>query len=226
MTSNSCIEIVTFIQDWIWPIVASIVTVVSIYLFQKPRIALHISDDDKTNVAFGGKFVHLVVENKSKGILGGVSANHCKGIIKVHSGNGQEKEFITKWASQRDPISMQYLPISNGQMGGITTVDLIGIEECKYENFFPGERKKLDVAMKMDNDTSCYIHEPENFLPIYPNRKNPKNGYGPGKFFCEATIACSNTKSNKLKFYLLNDGQNMDGLTLKPYTKNKKTNKP
>lgn len=137
MTSSVCIEIINFIQHWIWPVIASVVTVVLIYLFQKPRITLHIADDDKPNIDFGGKFVHLVVENNSKGILGGGMANHCKGIIKVHSENSQEKEFVTKWESQRDPISMQYFPTSNGKLGGIQTVDLIGIEECKYENFFP-----------------------------------------------------------------------------------------
>jgi hypothetical protein len=78
--------------------------------------------------------------------------------------------------------------------------------------------------MKIDKETSCYIHVPESFMPRYPKRRNPESEYSQGKFYCEATIECSNTKSNMLKFYLLNDGQKMDGLTLQPVTKNKKTN--
>lgn len=52
-------------------------------------------------------------------------------------------EFVTKWATRRDPVSVQYS--TNGQF---ITTDLVGIEESKYEDIFPGETKRLDVAIK------------------------------------------------------------------------------
>ena len=208
-----CSELLSFIQVWVWPIVASILTVVLIYLLQKPRLSISIPQSESSNKAFGGKFVHLIVRNRSKGILGGGMANHCKGIITVNV-EGEKKSFVTKWASKRDPISIQYFQISDGNFGGVMSTDLIGIQECKYEDFFPGERKKLDVAMKYEGESDCYIHEPENFLPNYTGRRKPENKLKNEKYVCEARIECSNGKSKPMSFTLINNGTTMESLSL------------
>ena len=181
---------------------------VFIYLLQRPRIQIEIQQDEKPNLQFGAKFIHLLVRNKSLGILGGGTATHCKGTIRVDKPG--KTEFVTKWATRRDPISVQYLPNGNA-----TTIDLVGIEESKYENIFPGETKPLDVALKWNGEDNCYIHEPENFLPKFSNRKNPDDLIGKGEFDCTVTIECSNNKTKKShNFKLVNKGSSFEDFKL------------
>ena len=95
-------------------------------------------------------------------------------------------------------------------------VDLIAIEESKYETIFPRETKKLDVAMKWNNENECYMHEPENFIPPIQNRKNPVDMIGLGIFDCTVTIKSGSQRTKKTySFRLINQGSSYDDFFLK-----------
>lgn len=200
---------VRFISTWVWPLLAAIFAVVLIYLLQRPRIQIEVKQDEKPNLQFGAKFVHIFVRNNSLGIFGGGTAIHCKGTIKVVKPG--KTEFVTKWATRRDPVSVQYS--TNGQF---ITTDLVGIEESKYEDIFPGETKRLDVAIKWDGEDDCYIHEPENFLPKFHNRRNPEDVIHKGEFNCTVTIECASPNIKKShNFKLVNKGSSFRDFNLR-----------
>ncbi len=147
MTSALLENLLGIFETWVWPLLATFITVIFIYVFQRPRIVITVQKDEKPNLDFGAKFVHLFITNKSAGLLGGGIAMHCSGTIIVNKPD--KKHFITKWATKRDPILPQYI-CENKVM-----VDLVGIEESKFENIYPRETKRLDVAMKWKDDKHC-----------------------------------------------------------------------
>ena len=202
--------VISLIGTWLWPILASIVTVLVIYLLQRPRIRIRVQEDEKPNTVIGAKFVHILVTNKSFGLLRGGVAEHCKGTITVDKPD--KKVFVTKWATKRDPISLQF--ISHTQV--LQTVDLVAIEESKYETIFPGETKPLDVAVKWNNEGECYMHEPENFIPPIQKRKKPDNLIGKGEFICTVRLEYGGHRASASHiFKLVNRGSNFDDFFLK-----------
>lgn len=209
-------QLIDILQIWVWPIIASIITVILVYFLQKPKLVVSLIKNEPPNLNFKGKFTHLNIINKSKGFLGGGLANHCSGTIVVIIGQN-EKKFLTKWELNRDPINTQYLVLPNGSVQPITTVDLVSIEEAKYTQLFPGESKNLDVAMKLDGEKFAYMHEPENFLPQNVKRRKKENELPEGKFKAQAQINCSNCKSKILNFYISNYGNKMENLSNEEY---------
>lgn len=189
-----------------------------VYLLQKPRLKIEINADDKPNYNFNGKFVHLRVINKSKGILGGGTASFCRATLKVKN-RGETSVFTPKWATKRDPIRQDTTIVVGTKIETRTTVDFVSLEEAKEEIIPPGESKLLDIALKNEGDTECYIHEPENMLPKYltDRRRKPENKLIQGKYDCEATIDCSNFRQRRpFRFELDNDGsKSMNGLNLR-----------
>jgi putative Mn2+ efflux pump MntP len=205
--------VILFIGTWLWPLLAALVTLLAIYLLQRPRIRIRIQENEKPNTQFGAKFVHILVTNKSFGLLRGGVAEHCKGTITVDKPG--KKVFVTKWATKRDPVSLQY--VSKTRV--IQTVDLVAVEESKYETIFPGETKPLDVALKLNNEEEFYMHEPENFIPPIQKRKKPDNLVGKGEFICTVSLECGNHRTNvSHTFKLVNRGSGYDDFFLEELT--------
>lgn len=201
--------VILLMRTWLWPILASVVTVLAIYLLQRPRIRIRIQEDEKPNTVLGAKFVHILVTNKSFGFLRGGVAEHCKGTITVDKPG--KKVFVTKWGTKRDPISLHFV----SQTQFLQTIDLVAIEESKYETIFPGETKPIDVALKWNNEDECYIHEPENFIPPIDKRKKPDNMIGNGEFMCTVRLECGNHRTNVSHiFNLVNRGSSYDDFFL------------
>jgi len=166
-----------------------------IFALQSPDLQVTVANDEwNPNSPFF--FLHVVVKNNSTGFLGGGIAAECRGEISV-DGAGK---FTPKWATRAEPIHRDFAPV--GPSGGtfITTVEPALIDQAKYETIGPEEERTLDIAVKVDGDAQCYIHEPENYYE--PMHK--RNGYGPGKHQVALILKYGSRKTGPFEFVIDN----------------------
>src|SRR5208282_4345479 len=147
---------------WIWPIVSgkptSIIAVFLVYSLQKPNLNATTSNDPHTEGALY-HFVHLQIKNILEPFLGGGTATRCRGKIALQD----RRSFVTKWADRAEPIRFEV--VKEGEnWNRILLPEPSLLDQAKYEYLRPGDVRGLDVAVRYKGDSSCFIHEPENFM--------------------------------------------------------------
>lgn len=184
-----------------------------VFWIQTPSFIVWPSGDQWDGVSIW-KFIHVVVRNKSSGFMGGGVAGGLRGEIRV---DGQEKVYSPKWVDKSEPIDIQYLPqMVPGQTNPlqfmtITRIDPGLIEEAKAETFGPQEEHVLDIAMKVNDGSDCYIHEPEN----YSAPAHKRNPFGVGDHRISLTLRWGKQSDGPFEFVLKNGpGNSPDSLTL------------
>jgi len=202
------LDYMSFFTVWIWPllsgIITSLVTVALLYKFQQPKLAITIADD-KYDPKSDAHYVHLKVKNVSKPFLGGGTAVNCRGKISLQDG----RSFITKWAMRPSPETIQVVNVE-GELKVIRTVAPVYLEQAKYEYLRPGDEKSLDVAVRFKGESSCYIHEPENFLD--QNYRPKKNKLLAGTHPFTVVLEYDGGRSHEFRFKIVNKEGDSPGL--------------
>ncbi|HEV2166437.1 MAG TPA: hypothetical protein VGS23_05615 [Thermoplasmata archaeon] len=155
-----------------------------IYLFQRPSFTATAEKFPTPGKLPGqppdvvtARWTHLYVKNGSHGFLGGGTAAGVVGVVKIEKDG---REFRTKWASQRNPLTDVYVGTPAGGVNYFLKVDEAQIEMARMETILPKAAKPLDVAFKYQGQKSCHISVAENFR--FPGLMNPETEYGPGDY--------------------------------------------
>lgn len=161
------------------------------------------------------KFIHVVVRNTTYSFMGGGVAGGLRGEIRV---DGQTKVYTPKWVAKTEPIDIQFLPplpgapASSAGYASIVRLDPGLMEESKIQTINPQEEHVLDIAVKVDADPLCYIHEPEN----YGATAHKRNPFGPGEHRISLTLRSGAAVDGPFEFVLVNGaGTSPDSLTLR-----------
>lgn len=202
------LDYVSFVAVWVWPLLSAILgaflTVYLLYKLQKPKLVVTVAAD-KYDEQFDRHYVHLKVRNAAKGFLGGGTAANCRGKITLADG----RSFITKWATKANPLRTEILS-QEGKVVAINIVEPAYIDQAKHEYLRPGDEKSLDVAVRFKNDTSCYIHTPENFQDV--NQKPEGNRLGTGVHTFSVVFEFDGGKSKDFHFRIVNNAGDSPGL--------------
>jgi hypothetical protein len=197
-----------FLGVWIWPllsaIIGSLVTVVVLYNFQRPKIVVTPAGD-KYDSKSQAHYVHLIVKNVAKGFLGGGTALNCRGKITLEDG----RSFITKWAGRANPERVEVVGVGT-ELRIVRIVEPVYLEQAKYEYLRPGDEKSLDVAVRFKGESSCYIHEPENFLD--QNYRPEKNRLLTGIHPFAVVLEYDGYRSREFRFEIVNKEGDSPGL--------------
>lgn len=201
-------DYISFVATWIWPflsaIIASFVTVALLYHFQKPKLVASIAED-RYDERFDRHYVHLKVKNVSKPFLGGGTAVNCRGKITLRDG----RSFITKWASRANPVRTELVHDESGWKA-VNIVEPAYLEQAKYEYLRPSDERSLDVAVRFKGDSSCYIHQPENFQD--PNYKPEANKLHAGAHPFTVVFEFDGNTSDEFHFKIVNKEGDSPGL--------------
>lgn len=180
-----------------------------IFVIQTPSFEVRVAKDewDKQSPFY---FLHVVVKNTSMGYLGGGIAADCQGSIIVDE---TSRPFTPKWATRAEPIQRDIVPKAGGGFDVIITVEPALIDQSKHETMGPEEERVLDIAVKVNGDPLCYIHEPEN----YYDPMHKRNPYGPGPHRISLTLKHGSRRAGPFEFVLDNGaGTKPDSLVLRP----------
>lgn len=130
-------------------------------------------------------WVHLSVENKSIGFMGGGTAANCVGEIRLDNGD----TFKPKWETRLNPFKLDIVsvPVTTPgstsptvQLQFVQSVDPSMVEQASVETLRRGDKKNIDIAVRFADEEDCYIHEPENFLTLKPQWRPTRTKVGTG----------------------------------------------
>ncbi len=147
------------------------------------------------------RWVHLLVQNKSTGFLGGGTASNVGGVVAIRVGGG-ERRFATKWERQRNPLAVSQVVVAGNTVLQVSYDDA-QVETAKRETLDPGEVKSLDVAFKTRGDRCCFVSIPENFR--FPDLKNPETALDPGVYPFDLYIEYRHSLRKAGSFIIRND---------------------
>lgn len=201
-------DYMSFVEVWIWPllsaIIGSLVTVVVLYKFQQPKLVVTPARD-KYDSKSEAHYVHLIVKNVANGFLGGGTAVNCRGRITLEDG----RPFITKWATRANPVRVEVVGVG-AEPRIVRIVEPVYLEQAKYEYLRPIDEKSLDVAVRFRGESSCYIHEPENFLD--QNYRPEKNRLPTGIHPFTVVLEYDGGRSREFRFKVVNKEGDSPGL--------------
>jgi len=83
-------------------------------------------------------------------------------------------------------------------------------DQEKLEIIGPGVQKVVDVAVRLQGDSSCYIHTPENF--IHERYRPPANEVGVGTHRATVVIESDDYRTEPFRFRIVNEGGTDPGL--------------
>jgi hypothetical protein len=206
--------------------VFSILTTIVVEYFRRPRLDLTIEDPpDDQNYRGQGKpaeemrAVRLELHNRRLpkwmgGWLVRSAALQCLGTITFHHLDDGENVFhgsmAARWAGSRQPVGMPAV----GPQGILFQVfDILALTSESRIDVSPGEKEKLDVAVKMDADTECYGWNNESYFG-QPQWRNARWKLPPGRYLVSVGVFSSGQKCTGI-FRLIN-GINRGDFRLAP----------
>ena len=204
-----------FFAIWIWPlaaailggIISGIIVVIAIKYLQTPNLVVSLANDRYDEPA-EQHYVHLRVWNRKtrfRRFVGGGTAVNCRCTLTLRDG----RSFVTKWAT-REPFETKVAFDATGKPTLIRISDQAHIERAKLEDLRPGEEKLVDVAVRLRGDSSCYIHQPENFLD--PNYRPRANEVRLGEHDVTAVLTYNGGTTNPFRFTISNREGDTPGL--------------
>lgn len=204
-----------FFATWIWPLLAAIlggiisgiIVVAAVKYLQSPNLVVSLADDRYDEPA-EQHYVHLHVWNRKtlfRRFVGGGTAVDCRCTLTLQDG----RSFATKWAT-REPFRTQVTFDVTGKPKLIPVLDQERIEAAKFEVLRPGDRKLVDVAVRLRGDSSCYIHQPENFQD--PNYRPAANEVRSGGHDVTAVLTYNGDTTNPFRFRIVNREGDTPGL--------------
>jgi len=212
--SGGGFDYTTFFATWIWPlltaiiggIISGIIAIFAVNLLQKPKLIVSLAEDRYDGRALA-HYVHLSILNRKSlchRLLGGGTAVNCKCTLTL-----DRRSFITKWAA-REPWGTQILPDPSGRIIPVHILDQQHIDQAKFELLRPGEQKLVDVAVRLKGDSSCYIHQPENFSD--PNYRPMTNEVQTGIHQVTAILEYDGGSADPFHFRIINEKGDSPGL--------------
>lgn len=135
------------------------------------------------------------------------AALQCRGAISFHHLDGQRifaSDMPVRFASSPAPLPMR---INIGGIDGYL-IDPLRLTADSRIDVYPGERTKLDVAARFDDDTECYGWSNLSFAST-PQWRNPDWKLPQGRYLVRVTVSSSGEKCVGV-FRLLNEGQRKD----------------
>lgn len=216
LQSNAGFDYAGFFATWIWPllmaivggIISGIIVVITVNHLQRPSLVVSIADNKYDGQA-PAHYVHLQVENIKTtwhGLVGGTAAVKCKCTLTLEDG----RRFVTKWAS-REPWGTEIAIDPSGKVVlPVRVLDQKHIDQAKLEVLDVGEQKRVDVAVRLNGDSSCYIHTPENFLD--PNYRPKTHEVLPGIHRVTAVIEHDGDRGHIFQFTIVNEAGDRPGL--------------
>lgn len=190
-----------------------------VFLLQLPKFTVWSAEDEWDKKA-KWKFIHVWVRNDATNFLGGGVAADLRGSISVDGGH---QGYKPKWVDKAEPIDQKLVPTSQGLAFGVV-IDPALIKEAERQTLNPGEQRLLDIAMKVNGDELCYIHEADNYR--FPDHK--KNPFSVADHHISLVLKWGTREAGPFEFILKNGpGPSPDSLTLQPADPNdRRTAKP
>jgi len=110
----------------------------------------------------------------------------CHGSISFHHLDGHNvfgRSMSARWSGAPEPVFVQY---RLGQ-GPVVVVDPSRVAVGSRMDLYAGERQRLDVAARFDNDAECYGWNNESYFSN-PQWRNPDWVLPRGRYFVRITV--------------------------------------
>lgn len=195
--------------------IISIVITVFIEWLRKPKLIFYIGKPSdrsyETSPAKEARFLGIELSNEPLPEifrwLQRNTAMQCHGTIEFYHLDGQNvfgRPMPIRWSSSIEPVPMA---ISVGNQD-VKIFDPQSFTVESRVDVFPGEKERLDVAVKFDNDSECYGWNNESYSsdPVWRNKRWKLQNQ---RYFVKITIVSSGEKVTKI-FRLINDVSRQD----------------
>jgi len=195
--------------------VIAIVLTITVETWRKPKLALSIAvpvdmeyqDRPAKNARF------LLIECKNRPLpwfarwMSRSAALQCHGTVSFHHLDGQNvfgRSMPIRWSGSPEPAPSQI--ILGDQRGFLIDPQKITVES--RVDIYPGEKARLDVAVKLDDESECYGWSNLSYFssPIW---RNPDWKLNSGRYLVKVTVTSAGEQCSDV-FRLINDVQRRD----------------
>ena len=195
--------------------VVSIVITIGVESLRKPRLSLEISEP--TDITYdnrpakSARFLGLELINKPlPKIFRWLQRNaavQCHGTIEFYHLDGQNvfgRAMPIRWSGSPEPVPM-LLAVGDQK---IVVADPARFTLTPRIDVHPGEKERLDVAAKFDDESECYGWSNESYFsnPVW---RNPNWRLPAGRYLVKVTVISSGERISGL-FRLINDVSQKD----------------
>ncbi len=201
---------ITNLQSLAFSLVFAVGFAVFLHLSSKPSLEILAANDEHAP-GHPIKYVHVIVRNKDRRFLFRQTAVNCNSEVTFTEASSGRSfgPFRTKWASRPNPVVPTIDPSSHK---AVLLPDETKIDQAGHEDIPSGSGRGLDIAVKIEGDTQCYAHSPENFFD--PNYRPQTHRLDGTKYSVMVVVRSENKAKAQRAFMLSNIGCSASDLSL------------